>query len=94
MPMTILAEKVREIVHKIPKGETLTYKEVAKLAGSPRACRAVGNILSHNRDFRRVPCHRVIRSDGKVGGYVFGVKKKYLLLRQEGLSVISKKLKK
>jgi len=76
-------EKVFQVVRKIPRGQILTYKEVARLAGSPRAYRAVGNILNKNRDFKNVPCYRVIRSDGKIGGYVFGAKKKEALLKKE-----------
>ncbi len=63
--------RVYKIVAQIPKGQTLTYKQVAALAGNAKACRAVGNILNKNRD-PRVPCHRVIRSDGRPGGYAFG----------------------
>ena len=62
------AEKVRAIVRKIPKGKTMTYAEVARAAGSPRAARAVGAIMRTNYD-ERIPCHRVIRSDGGMGGY-------------------------
>ena len=75
-------EKVYEIVKKIPKGQILTYKTVAKLTGFPRAWRAVGNILSKNKN-PAVPCHRVIRSDGKLGGYNKGAKKKKELLKSE-----------
>lgn len=69
--MKLFADKVRDVVRKIPKGKVLTYKEVAKKAGSPNAFRAVGTIMSHNHD-KSVPCHRVIKSDGKVGGYNAG----------------------
>ncbi|MBI2057884.1 MAG: MGMT family protein [Candidatus Yanofskybacteria bacterium] len=80
---TKFQEAVYKIVSKIPKGETLTYKQVAKLAGHPKAYRAVGNILNKNPDLEKTPCHRVIRSDGKTGGYVLGEKKKLELLRGE-----------
>lgn len=77
-------ERVREVVSKIPKGEVMTYKEVAAAAGSPNASRAVGNIMSKNKDTKKVPCHRVIRSDGKPGGYAFGgTKQKIALLKKE-----------
>lgn len=69
----------------IPKGETLTYKQVAEAAGSPNAARAVGNIMKSNYD-PSVPCHRVIRSDGAMGGYNRGgVQSKKELLRSEGV---------
>ncbi len=77
------SKKILEIVAKIPKGKTMTYKEVACLAGRPYAYRAVGNILNKNYD-PKIPCHRVIRSDGKIGGYNRGSKKKKILLKQEG----------
>ncbi|MBI2446416.1 MAG: MGMT family protein [Parcubacteria group bacterium] len=76
-------KKVFEAVKKIPQGKTATYKEVAVLAGRPRAWRAVGNILSKNFN-PKIPCYRVIRSDGKIGGYNRGVSNKKLLLKKEG----------
>ncbi|MBI2065783.1 MAG: MGMT family protein [Candidatus Zambryskibacteria bacterium] len=79
-------EKVYEVVKKIPRGKVLTYKEVAKRAGKPKAYRAVGNILNKNTD-PKVPCHRVIRSDGEVGGYNRGRNLKIKLLKREGASV-------
>lgn len=81
--MSEFSEKVYDVVSRIPKGQTMTYKEVAKAAGKPRAYRAVGNILNKNRDFRNVPCHRVIRSDGKIGGYALGRTRKEKLLKEE-----------
>ena len=71
--------------------KTLSYKEVAKLAGSPKAARAVGNILSKNNNWPNVPCHRVIRSDGKIGNWKWGKTKKALLLQQEGFLVFKNK---
>ena len=81
--MTDFQEKVYGVVRKIPKGKVLTYKEIAAAIGNPKAYRAVGNALNKN-PFREVPCHRVIRSDGKVGGYARGTKKKTELLKKEG----------
>lgn len=75
-------EKVLEVVKKIPRGQTLSYKEVAKRAGRPRAYRAVGSILNKNKN-PKVPCHRVIRSDKTIGGYRQGSKKKIELLKKE-----------
>ena len=74
--------KILEVVKSIPKGRVLSYKKVAELAGRPKAYRAVGNILSKNYNIE-VPCHRVIRSDGKVGGYNRGIYKKQQLLKRE-----------
>lgn len=76
-------EKVYSIVRKIPKGTVRTYKEVAKKAGRPKAYRAVGNILNKNFD-PKIPCHRVIRSDGKLGGYNRGTQTKMRRLKAEG----------
>lgn len=100
---TSFQQKVFAVVRKIPRGKTMTYKEVAKAIGSPRAYRAVGNALNKNpyvypgraNASRRadqkwgqtallVPCHRVIRSDGSVGGFAQGTRKKVQLLRREG----------
>ena len=67
--------KVLEIVKTIPRGKTITYKKVAEMAGNKKAFRAVGNILNKNYD-PKIPCHRLIKSNGKIGGYNRGVKKK------------------
>ena len=78
------ADTVRNIVSKIPKGKTMTYKEVARLAGSPNAARAVGSIMKANYN-ASIPCHRVIRSDGKIGEYNRGgTKEKIRKLKREG----------
>jgi len=76
-------QKVLDVVAKIPKGSVMTYKEVAESAGSPRAFRAVGNILNKNRN-PKVPCHRVIRSDGQIGGFAWGTPRKKAILAEEG----------
>jgi methylated-DNA-[protein]-cysteine S-methyltransferase len=84
------SEKVIEIVKRIPKGKTMTYLAVAKKAGSPNAARAVGSIMKQNSD-KNVPCHRVIRSDGGMGGYNGligkkpGLAAKLALLKKEGV---------
>ncbi len=89
---TSFQNKVYSVVGKIPPGRALTYKRVAELAGFPRAWRAVGSILNknHNPD---IPCHRVIRSDGKIGGYNKGVDKKKILLQKEGLTIQDDRVK-
>ncbi len=86
--MTLFKQKVFAVVKKIPKGSVLTYKEVAKRAGSPRAFRAVGSILKTNFDVS-IPCHRVIRSDGKLGNYNRGGtrKKREILLKEKALAI-------
>ena len=61
-------ERVREVVRQIPKGQTRSYSQVARAAGSPRACRVVGTIMKNNYD-PAIPCHRVIKSDGTPGAY-------------------------
>ena len=83
--MITFKERVLHVVVDIPKGETRTYKEVAEVAGSPGAARAVGNIMKNN-DNPHVPCHRVVKSDGSMGGYngIGGVETKGELLRKEG----------
>ena len=79
-------EKTFAVVSRIPKGSILTYEEVARKAGKPMAYRAVGNILNTNYNFK-IPCHRVVRSDGKPGGYNRGRAKKVMILRREGIKI-------
>jgi O-6-methylguanine DNA methyltransferase len=81
---TLFEERVRKVVRSIPKGKTMTYGAVALHAGNPGAARAVGTIMKNNYD-PSVPCHRVIRSDGKIGEYNRGgPEKKRALLKAEG----------
>lgn len=82
MSKSNFAQKVYAIVAKIPAGKTLTYGQVATLAGRPKAARAVGTILSKNFD-PAIPCHRVIRADGNIGGYNRGVALKKEKLHRE-----------
>lgn len=81
--MTIFTEQVYKIVKAIPKGKVLTYKEVAEKVGRPLAYRAVGNVLNKNYN-PTIPCHRVIRFDGKIGGYNKGLEAKKQILKKEG----------
>lgn len=74
--------RVLQVVRKIPRGKTMTYKEVAIAAGRPKAYRAVGNILHTNYD-PGIPCHRVVRSDGRSGGWNRGMAAKARLLEEE-----------
>ncbi len=90
--ISFFQEKVYRAVRKIPRGKVLTYRQVAKLAGSPKAARAVGNALNKNPDLRNIPCHRVVRSNGKVGGYRLGQKKKIQLLEKEGVLIKNDKM--
>lgn len=87
MQKSNFTEKVKNIVAKIPKGKTMTYKEVADAAGNPKAARAVANIMAANYD-PKVPCHRVIRTDGGLGGYNRGgIVKKRAILKSEGVKL-------
>lgn len=81
--MTPFAKKVYKIVLNIPLGQVRTYKWVADKAGRPKAARAVGQALKHNPYPIIIPCHRVVPSNGKIGGYALGPKKKKMLLDLE-----------
>mgnify|MGYP001565177306 FL=1 len=81
------AEKVWAATQRIPKGKVATYKDIARAIGAPRAFRAVGNALNKNPDTHRTPCHRVVRSDGSVGGYASGAKKKIAWLKSEEVRI-------
>lgn len=88
MKQQTFTEKVKTIVQNIPKGKTMTYAQVAARAGSPGAARAVGTIMKGNFD-PLIPCHRVLRSDGKIGDYNRGgPDKKRALLIKEGVRLV------
>ena len=82
----IMNEDVYELLKKIPAGKVTTYGDLAKALGNPSASRIVGKILGHNPNPIQVPCHRVVMSNGKLGGYAYGSAKKRGLLEKEGLS--------
>jgi methylated-DNA-[protein]-cysteine S-methyltransferase len=81
--------KVWKYLVKIPQGSTKTYTQIAKGIGKPLAARAVANAIGKNPNPPKIPCHRVIRSDGSIGGYSGkgGVKTKIKLLKKEGVIV-------
>ena len=78
----------RELL-KIKKGQLISYQELAKRIGRPKAARAVANAVGQNKLAPIVPCHRVIRSDGSIGGYSApgGIKTKIKLLKSEGVDI-------
>ena len=85
IPGTFFQKKVWQELLKIPKGQTRSYKEIAIAIGNPKAARAVANACGKNPYPGTIPCHRVVRSDGKIGGYSGpgGVTQKKRLLQEE-----------
>jgi methylated-DNA-[protein]-cysteine S-methyltransferase len=84
---TIKNEDVYDLLRKIPAGKVSTYGDLAKALGNPSASREIGRILGENPNPIEVPCHRVVMSDGKVGGYAYGTTRKRELLEKEGVSL-------
>ena len=84
---TVFQIKVWNYLKKIPKGKVITYLDLAKAIKMPKAVRAVANAVGKNPYPPKIPCHRVIRSDGKLGGYSApgGIKTKKKLLKMEGI---------
>lgn len=85
---TVFQKKVWAALCKVPKGKTITYAELAMKIGKPKAVRAVANALGANPLAPAVPCHRVVRTDGTLGGYSGkgGIKTKIKLLKSEGVT--------
>jgi len=81
------AQKVIKGLNKIPSGKIVTYASLARAINHPKSYRAVGNVLNKNPFAPVVPCHRVIKSDGRIGGYNQGADKKIKLLEQEGIKI-------
>lgn len=80
---TAFQQRVWDVLRQIPAGQTLSYAEVAERLGSPRAVRAVAGACAANRLAVVIPCHRVVRSDGSLSGYRWGVERKKMLLERE-----------
>lgn len=87
-------EKVYELTNKIPKGRVATYGQIAKLAGSPKAARAVGYCMRTNPNAPHTPCHRVVAADGKLTGYSAGdgIPTKKDMLIKEGVYFLGDKV--
>ncbi len=83
--LTDFEKAVYRATRSIPEGEVRTYKWIARAIGRPRAARAVGNALNKNPYAPAVPCHRVIKSDGSIGGFALGIRAKKRLLAKEGV---------
>ncbi len=88
VPETPFRTAVVSVVRSIPRGTTMSYQSVAIAAGYPRAARAVAQVMAHNYD-PTVPCHRVIKRDGSLGGYNRGgAARKQAILRDEGVHTV------
>ena len=85
-------EDVYQLLLQIPEGKTTTYGDLASALGNPSASRLIGQILGRNPYPIRVPCHRVVKSDGTLGGYRGGIDKKIELLKKEGISINNKSI--
>ena len=83
---TVKEQRVLKAMRKIPLGRTVSYKELARMSGNSRMSRFVGNVCKKNRFPLFIPCHRVIKSDGSLGGYSGGLSIKKKLLRYEKIS--------
>lgn len=80
-------EKVWQALKRIPRGRVTTYKEIARYLKNPKAARAVGNALNKNPYAPKLPCHRVVKSNGQIGGYAKGTKNKIKMLEKEGVKI-------
>jgi O-6-methylguanine DNA methyltransferase len=87
-------EKVYEVLRTVPKGKVVTYGQLSKLSGKPKAARAVGMLMAKNPDAPQTPCHRVVASDGSLHGYsgVDGVVGKKKMLLEEGVAFKGEKV--
>lgn len=86
MPAKSFDQRCYELLKLIPKGKVTTYKLMAEALGT-KAYRAVGNAMAKNPEPIAVPCHRVVKSNGEIGGYALGVEKKIALLESEGVRI-------
>lgn len=82
---TVFQQRVWKALREIPPGETVCYAEIARRIGSPKAVRAVANACAANHLAVAIPCHRVVRNDGVLSGYAWGVERKAALLRKEAM---------
>jgi len=86
-----ISDNIYNLVSKIPKGKVTTYKIIGQKLEN-RGYRAIGQALNKNPNAPKVPCHRVVKSDGTLGGYKFGANKKKQLLQKEGIIIKNNKI--
>lgn len=89
--MTPLARRTYELLQTVPRGHVTTYKALADALGI-KAYRAIGQFMKHNPHAPTVPCHRVVASDGTIGGYNGGILKKISILREEGVQITNSRI--
>jgi len=87
MSQLTFAQKVYSLTRRIPRGKVSTYQAIARAMKHPGAVRAVGNALNKNPFAPKVPCHRVVRSSGEIGGFASGSAKKIAMLKKEGIMI-------
>ena len=83
---TAFQKAVWQALVNIPYGKTVSYADIARAIGKPKSCRAVGNAVGDNPICLFIPCHRVIRSDGGLGGFSSGIDLKKIFMRREGIT--------
>lgn len=85
-------EKVWAAAKVIPRGKVSTYKEISRMINQPGAFRAIGQALRKNPSLLKIPCHRVIYSNGFIGGYVKGQREKIRILKKEGIQIKNRRV--
>lgn len=90
--MTKFQSECYEALKKVPKGKVITYAGLAREIGKPKAHRAVGNAMNKNPFAPKVPCHRVVKSNGELGGFADDINVKIKRLHEEGVDVIDNKI--
>jgi methylated-DNA-[protein]-cysteine S-methyltransferase len=81
----IIDQDVYILLSKIPSGKVSTYGDIAKALGHPKAARAIGRIIANNPNPISIPCHRVVKSNGEIGGFAYGKRRKREILEKEGI---------
>ncbi|MRN40421.1 MAG: methylated-DNA--[protein]-cysteine S-methyltransferase [Nitrosopumilales archaeon] len=82
---SITEQDVYVLLSKIPPGKVSTYGDIAKALGHPKAARAIGRIIANNPNPISIPCHRVVKSNGEIGGFAYGEQRKREILEKEGI---------
>ena len=82
---SITDQDVYVLLSKIPPGRVSTYGDIAKALGHPKAARAIGRIIANNPNPISIPCHRVVKSNGEIGGFTYGEQRKREILEKEGI---------
>ena len=90
--LTKFQRKCYQMLSKVPNGKITTYGDIAKMVGSPKSARAVGQAMKNNKEHNNIHCYKVVCADGSIGDFNVGIKDKISRLKKDGIKIVNNKI--